>query len=80
MKYYSFPSGHTTATVSYLAVIWLRCRILRVIVIFLSLCVVISLIALNMHYLSDVLSGIMLGTMVAIFSNQLIFNENKSIC
>lgn len=81
MKYYSFPSGHTTAIVSYLAVIWIRHnRMLKGLVVVLSCCVGISLIALNMHYLSDVLAAIMLGIMMAIFSNQLILNQTKCFC
>lgn len=61
-KYYSFPSGHTTASFSVLGVTMLRCSAPVVLaVLFLALLMGFSRIYLRVHYLSDVVAGAFLG-------------------
>lgn len=74
-KYYSFPSGHTTASFSVVAVALFRCSLPTILLI--SVCAVLisfSRIYLRVHYLSDVVVGMFLGficgsTSVVLFNN-----------
>lgn len=63
-KYYSFPSGHTTASFAVIAVAVLRCSFETA--CFVSFCGVMisfSRVYLRVHYLSDVIAGAILGFM-----------------
>lgn len=63
-KYYSFPSGHTTASFSVVAVTMLRCSAAVVVPVFcLAGLIGFSRIYLRVHYLSDVVAGAFLGFM-----------------
>lgn len=76
-KYYSFPSGHTTASFAVVAVALFRCSLVTIILI--SICAVLisfSRIYLRVHYLSDVVVGMFLGFMCGGFS---VFLFNKFI-
>lgn len=68
-KYYSFPSGHSASSFSVVAVTVLECSPF----IFIPVLVVATLIAfsrlyLRVHYLSDVVVGIVLGFACGFFS------------
>ena len=66
-KYYSFPSGHTTASFSVVAVALFRCSLPTILLI--SVCAVLisfSRIYLRVHYLSDVVVGMFLGLIYGI--------------
>ncbi len=61
-KYYSFPSGHTSASFCVVAVSIFRCQ--PITVLFILICAVMiafSRVYLRVHYLSDVLVGMVLG-------------------
>lgn len=61
-KYYSFPSGHTSASFSVVAVTFLRCGPLTVLfILFCAVMIATSRVYLRVHYLSDVLVGMVLG-------------------
>src|SRR5574344_460749 len=61
-KYYSFPSGHTTASFSVVAVTMLRCNPpIIIFVLSLASLIAFSRVYLRVHYLSDVLAGAFLG-------------------
>lgn len=61
-KYYSFPSGHTTASFSFFAVALLRCSTPVWTGIFiLAVLMGFSRVYLRVHYLTDVLVGAVLG-------------------
>ncbi len=62
-RFYSFPSGHTTASFSMLGVAIFRGLPLYVIlpIAFLALLISFSRIYLRVHYLTDVLAGMILG-------------------
>jgi len=59
--YESFPSGHTTAVLAVMSVLWIcypKFRVLYGIVIF---AIVIGLIGADFHFLSDCIAGAFLG-------------------
>ncbi|PLR85571.1 phosphatase PAP2 family protein [Bacillus canaveralius] len=64
---HSFPSGHTTAIFSVIMPFVIHIPILAFALIPLGLCVGISRIYLGLHYPSDVISGMILGSSVAGF-------------
>lgn len=74
-KYYSFPSGHTTASFSVVAVSILRCGPWTIaFVLCCAILIAFSRVYLRVHYLSDVVVGMMLGLLfgslsVAVFNN-----------
>ena len=61
-KYYSFPSGHATASFSVVGVALLRCDtgVLLPIILLASL-IAFSRLYLRVHYLTDVVAGVLLG-------------------
>lgn len=73
-KFYSFPSGHTTASFAFVGVSLMRCSLY----VFLPILLLAGLIGfsrvyLRVHYLTDVLAGALLG-FVCGTSSVLIFN------
>lgn len=61
-KYYSFPSGHTTASFSVVAVTMLRCTAnIWIPILVLAILIGFSRVYLRVHYLTDVLVGVALG-------------------
>jgi len=70
----SFPSGHAARILSF-ATVWLiampRSRIVRVLVFVLSASMLVSLVAMNYHFVSDVIAGGVLGGIIAMYAAQL---------
>lgn len=61
-RFYSFPSGHTTASFAVVGVALLRCRIITIIpILLLATLIGFSRIYLRVHYLTDVIAGALLG-------------------
>ncbi len=61
-KDYSFPSGHTASSFCTFAVTLFRCPpIIFIPVLFVALIISFSRMYLRVHYLSDVLGGVVLG-------------------
>lgn len=61
-RFYSFPSGHTTASFAMVGVAILRCRPLVFLpIILIAILISFSRIYLRVHYLTDVLAGAILG-------------------
>ena len=61
-KYYSFPSGHTSASFCVVSVMMLRCQPFTfIIALFFAVMIAFSRVYLRVHYLSDVLVGMVLG-------------------
>ena len=74
-KYYSFPSGHTSASFCVVSVTLLRCQPIVVLpILFIAVMIALSRLYLRVHYLSDVIVGMVLGLIcgaasVSIFNN-----------
>lgn len=65
---YSFPSGHTTAAFSLAVMIALYFPILGLITLPLAFCVGISRMYLGVHYPTDVIVGIFIGTSISLIT------------
>ena len=67
----SFPSGHAARILAF-ATVWLiampRSRTMQVVVIILSASMLVSLVAMNYHFVSDVIAGSVLGGIVAMYA------------
>ena len=71
---FSFPSGHTTASFAMVGVALLRCRLVTFMpILALAMLIAFSRIYLRVHYLTDVIAGMILGLTCGICS-VLIFN------
>lgn len=65
--YGAFPSGHTTITFCAMTFVWALAPRWRVLAILVCLSQVIPLIALNYHFVSDIIAGAFLGIFCALF-------------
>lgn len=65
---FSFPSGHTIAAFAMAVTLSLFYPALAVGLLFFALSIAISRILLGMHFLSDVIAGALLGTVLAYFA------------
>lgn len=73
-KFYSFPSGHATASFSVVGVALLNCNLIVFLpILFLASLIAFSRLYLRVHYLTDVVVGILLGLTCGI-SSVFIFN------
>ena len=70
----SFPSGHAARILAF-ATVWLiampRSRTVQVVVIILGASMLVSLVAMNYHFVSDVIAGSVLGGIVAMYAAHL---------
>jgi membrane-associated phospholipid phosphatase len=64
----SFPSGHAAATAAVLSVVWILFPELRVICAIGVIAVDLGLVALNLHFLSDVIAGSFVGISTGLFT------------
>jgi membrane-associated phospholipid phosphatase len=64
----SFPSGHAAVAAAVLSVIWILFPNLRVFCTIGLIAVDIGLVALNLHFLSDVLAGSFVGISTGLFT------------
>ncbi|SHK25893.1 undecaprenyl-diphosphatase [Clostridium cavendishii DSM 21758] len=60
-KTYSFPSGHTASSFAVVGILIATGSRLKIYALILAILIAFSRIYLNVHYLSDVLSGVLLG-------------------
>jgi membrane-associated phospholipid phosphatase len=70
----SFPSGHAARILAF-GTVWLiampRSRTVQVVVIILSASMLVSLVAMDYHFVSDVIAGSVLGGIVATYAAHL---------
>ncbi len=61
-RHSSFPSGHTASSFSVVAVVLVRCNIYLLIPVLIMACLIsFSRLYLRVHYLTDVLAGVIVG-------------------
>lgn len=71
-RYYSFPSGHTSSSFSVAAVLLARCWPVAIPVLLFAFAMGASRVYLRVHYLTDVLCGIVLGLLCGFLSVELL--------
>lgn len=76
--YQSFPSGHSALTFSAAAAIWIVFPRLRWLAVALILLTVVGQLGMNYHFVSDVVSGGMLGMLIA-YCTASIMNKHYSL-
>jgi membrane-associated phospholipid phosphatase len=64
LAYSAFPSGHITAVCAVVSVLWVCYRKFRTYYALFVLTTAVALVGTNLHFLSDVIGGIFLGTSV----------------
>lgn len=64
--YASFPSGHTTFIFSFAAVLWCVFPKLRWLACLLCVLVISGQIVMYYHFVSDIIAGVILGTLVGV--------------
>lgn len=69
---YSFPSGHTLASFEAATAMLIRDKRLGIPAMILAVLIAFSRLYLYVHYPTDVLAGIILGILIAIFSCKII--------
>lgn len=69
---FSFPSGHTISAVAVSVPLAIVYPILSIPLIFAALSVAVSRVVLGMHFLSDVLAGVVVGALLGYFSYALL--------
>ncbi len=66
----AFPSGHTAMTFCAMTFIWILLPKWRPLAILLCLLQIIGLIAMNYHFVSDIIGGAFLGIVCALFAEK----------
>lgn len=88
VAYESFPSGHETATVAVLTILWIAFPSLRWLAILLSVLVAVGLLGMNYHFVGDIIAGGFLGALTAYYTakisgieavNNLAWVSNRSL-
>jgi membrane-associated phospholipid phosphatase len=64
----SFPSGHATRTLALVAVVWIACPKWRWACVLASLAEAVALVGLNYHFVSDVIAGGFVGSIVGAYT------------
>lgn len=75
--YKSFPSGHTTVMVSMMTVLYLCYPRVRVVPVLLSGLLMVSLMLMNYHFLSDVIAGAFVGGLVGMGVVDALFGKRR---
>lgn len=62
-KTYSFPSGHTTSSIAAMLGIYknVDCKYIKISVVVIALLMIISRLYFGVHYITDILGGLVLG-------------------
>jgi membrane-associated phospholipid phosphatase len=64
----SFPSGHAARIVGFFSVFWLMMPHGRLLYAVLALPMLVALVAMNYHFVGDVIAGSVLGAMVGVWA------------
>lgn len=64
----SFPSGHAARIAGFTGVFWLAYRWSRALLVIVAVPMLASLVAMNYHFVGDVVAGVVVGGLVAAWS------------
>ncbi|MGD9152749.1 MAG: phosphatase PAP2 family protein [Gammaproteobacteria bacterium] len=67
--YSSFPSGHATVLATVITTLWVFYPKWRWLYIIIGLAVIFSLLALDYHFVSDIIAGFTLGVITGLYAN-----------
>jgi undecaprenyl-diphosphatase len=70
---FSFPSGHTITAFAVAVTLGMFYPVLLPVLLFCAVSIALSRIVLGMHFLSDILAGAALGTILAVSSYQIFY-------
>lgn len=76
--YGSFPSGHAITITAFATSMWIIYPRLRWVAVLISLSVMLALLVLYYHFLSDLLAGTYVGVVLSIFLNKFLI-KNKTV-
>lgn len=76
---YSFPSGHAASSFAIVAFLYLNNIKYKNILLFMAFLMAFSRLYLFVHFPSDVLVGIIVGTLIAYLVNKLMIKSNNKI-
>ncbi len=77
--YASFPSGHATLIFAFAVSMWSLYPKFRWVWVALPACVVIGQVGMYFHFMSDVIAGGLLGSLVAVLNLKYLAQKNYSI-
>jgi len=75
----SFPSGHSARIVGFAAVWWIAIPRSRALCVVVSVPMLLSLVAMNYHFVSDVIAGSLLGGIVGAYAVRMARLEPPSV-
>jgi membrane-associated phospholipid phosphatase len=64
----SFPSGHSARILGFASVFWIAIPRSRAVCVVVCLPMLLSLVAMNYHFVSDVIAGSVLGGVVGMYA------------
>ena len=73
----SFPSGHSARILGFFSVFWIAMPHGRWLYATIALPMLLSLIAMDYHFVSDVIAGSVLGALVGVWAASLFLNANN---
>lgn len=75
-SFYSFPSGHTASSFAVFMVAFLLLKDYSLLILILAILISFSRLYLQVHYLTDILAGIVLGLLCGLLSFQIFVHFN----
>jgi membrane-associated phospholipid phosphatase len=75
----SFPSGHAARIAGFLGVFWITQPMFRWLYAVVAVPMLIALVAMNYHFVGDVVAGGLLGAIVAAWASTLAANQSATI-
>lgn len=76
-KYGAFPSGHAATLLAGITMLWILLPRLRGIFFFVALFSAAGIVAMNYHFVSDVIAGSVLGFLISLYTYRIMSWESK---
>ncbi len=75
----SFPSDHAALAFALATMLWFYKRRIGAIAYGVAVCIAIARVAAGVHYPSDVIGGMLVGTASAMIARQIVFQKRKNL-